>query len=114
MDNTAKTEEKKGRVLTDEERLEKVEGDLLFAMTRMPGWKIIERILTRLAFHSWADPMETKKLDEWAYMELNSYYAAHNAKELLREIQDMMNRADWLAKVENGEVEDVKKFQIGR
>lgn len=105
-------EEKKGRTLTDDERTEVVEGDALFEMTRGKGWKVVEQWLTDLAFHSWVDPRGTQVKDEWIWQELNAFHACEAAKQLLQRINDCVNRADYLKKVEAGIIEESKKMRF--
>lgn len=105
-------EEKKGRILTEEEEKEWREGSVLYEMQQTSGgWKIVRRILENLAFHSWVDPRVVANKEEWEWRELNAYHAANVAKELLEEIGKMIDRADYLQKVRSGEIE-VKKFKI--
>lgn len=96
---------KKGKELTDEERIELRDGFALEEMTNSPGWKLVEKMLEDRAFHTWADPRVVKSQQEWAFQELNSFWSATNAKELLEEITQKISRAQYLGKVQSGEIE---------
>lgn len=95
-----------GRELSREEREELRRGLNIKEMTATAGWAEIKRMLEDLAYHRWADPRETKSEKEWTWRELNTYYAASNAKELLEAIDDMIARADDLDAIQKGEIEE--------
>lgn len=97
--------EKKGRELKDEERVELRDGFLLEEMTNSPGWKLIEKMLRDRAFHTWADPRTATSEKDWMFQELNSFWSSTNAKELLEEIAMKISRAHYLDKVQHGEIE---------
>lgn len=105
-------QDKKGRVLNDGEGKELREGQWLYEITKMPGWSIMQEMFANLAFHSWSNPREAKSMEEWNWMELNSYYAANNAKEFLEEIERKISRSEYLDKVQKGLVADVQKMKI--
>lgn len=70
-----------------------------------PGWQIVKKMLKERAFHTWANPRETEGgLEEWTWRELNAYYAAANAKELLEAIDKAVSDARYYEKVKKGEV----------
>jgi len=91
--------------LTDEEEKAHREGSALEEMVETSqGWAVVKKLLEDRAFHTWANPREAKSMDEWNYMELNSYYAAANARELLEIVEKAISYAHHLGKVKNGEV----------
>jgi len=95
----------KGKDLSPEE-LEKVrDGGDLAVLIETPGWQVLKKKLEELAYHSWSDPREINSLKDWSYRELNAFYAANNAKELLQFIEDKIAEADYLAKVKSGEIQ---------
>ncbi|HAR39174.1 MAG TPA: hypothetical protein DCS09_11710 [Porphyromonadaceae bacterium] len=99
-------QDSKGKELTSEERKELQEGFSLEEMEKgSSGWKIVKKWLETRAFHTWANPRETDSMDEWTWKELNAYYAASNARELLDQISQAISRADYLDKVQKGEIE---------
>jgi hypothetical protein len=96
----------KGKELNDEERKEVQVGFALEEMDKTnPGWQIVKEMLKDRAFHTWADPRATKSEREWMFQELNSYWSATNAKELLEDIAMRISRAQYLDKVAKGEIE---------
>ncbi len=103
MDN-----EKKGKELNDEERIELRDGFALEEMTSGPGWKLVEKMLEDRAFHTWADPRVVGSEKEWVFQELNSFWSSTNAKELLEEIAMKISRAHYLDMVSKGEIETGK------
>uniref|UniRef100_A0A6M3LFL6 Uncharacterized protein n=1 Tax=viral metagenome TaxID=1070528 RepID=A0A6M3LFL6_9ZZZZ len=83
------------------------QGQDLYELTKIPGFKILEQKLKDMAFHSWVDPREIegdnpKKIWEWR--ELNAFHAANNARELLEWIQSMISRSEYLDKKKSGEI----------
>lgn len=103
--NKLKEEEDKPRELTDEERKEMREGMALYEMvTSHPGWQTVKEMLEARAFHLWADPRETKSKEEWEWQNLNAFHASNNAKELLQNIQEKIDRALYIQKVASGEI----------
>ena len=110
MDNDKK--ELKGRELTDEERKEMREGMALEEMDKTnPGWQIVKKWLENRAFHTWADPREVQSEKEWMFRELNSFWSATNAKELMVEIHRMIDKSRYLNGVASGEIVE-KKMRI--
>lgn len=102
MDN----QEQKGRQLNAEEEQEWRDGNALYEMDKInPGWQIAKKMLEAVAYHSWVDPRGMKK-EDWEFAELNAFHAANNAKEFLDNIQEMINKADYLGKVKNGEIQN--------
>lgn len=104
-------QEPKEQQLSSEEVEEMRDGQSLYEMTQSSGWRIVKRMLEELAFHSWSDPRQAKSLEEWAYREINSFYGAANAKELIESIQVKIDRADHLSKVRSGEI-NKNKFRF--
>lgn len=105
-------EEKKGRALSKEELEEWRTGNALHEMEQTSeGWKVIKKMLEDAAFHSWIDPRECKDEKEFMWRELSAFHASNNAKELLTEVERLINRADYLGKIQSGEI-SVKKFKI--
>jgi hypothetical protein len=99
-------QQSKGRELTDDERRDMRTGFALEEMDKInPGWQIVKKMLEERAYHTWADPRETTSEKEWVFRELNSFWSATNAKELLTEIEQLISRAHYLDKVSKGEIE---------
>jgi len=87
--------------LTPEEEKELREGQELFELSKVPGFKILEEWLNDMAYHSWVDPREIEGPDaekEWKWRELNAFHAANNARELLERIQKSVSRSEYLDK----------------
>ena len=104
MDN--QPQQHKGRELTDIERKEMRDGFALEEMVKTsPGWQIIRKMFEDRAYHMWSDPRESASEKEWMFKELNSFWAATNAKELLMEIDRLISQAQYLDKVSKGEVD---------
>lgn len=91
--------------LTPEEEKELAQGRALYEMTQSVGFKVLEEILQNRAFHTWADPREAESERDWVWKELNSFWSAANARELLEEISQRISRADYLGRVKSGEIE---------
>ena len=92
--------------LNEQEEQELVEGQALYEMEKNnPGWQIVKQWLTDAAYHSWVDPRETKNKEEWDWRELNAFYAANNAKEILENIAKSISRSEYLDKVKSGEIQ---------
>lgn len=70
----------------------------------------MEEWLKARAFHSWVNPKDFKKKEDWVWAELNAYHSAEVAKQLLDEINGLIGQAEYLKKKESGEVE-VDKFK---
>lgn len=98
--------------LTPDQDIEMREGFLLEEMTKSPGWEILKEMLEDLAFHSWADPRAAKNMDEWAYMELNSFHAANVAKEIMESITVKIDNAQHYGKVKSGEIKPAQRMKI--
>lgn len=90
--------------LPPEEEKEMREGMALYEMTQSVGWKIVEQWLTDRAYHTWADPKETKDATDWQWRELNAFHASNNAKELLEAITRAIGRSEQLQKIAAGEI----------
>ncbi len=93
-------------VLTDEEKKEKSDGQFLFEMTQTPGFEVLKKKFEQLAFHSWVDPRTIEGPDakkQWEWQELNAFYAASNASEIMEWIQQSISKAEYLEKKRRGE-----------
>lgn len=100
--------EQKQILLSEEETKEKSNGQFLYEMTQTPGFAVLREKLETLAFHSWVDPRSIDSPDaekEWKWRELNAFYAASNAKELMEWIQDSIAKAEYLEKKRRGEIQ---------
>lgn len=96
----------KGRELTDVERKEMRDGFALEEMVKASsGWQLVKKMLEDRAYHTWSDPRETTSEKEWMFRELNSFWAATNAKELLLEIDRLISQAHYLDKIVKGEID---------
>lgn len=93
------------QVLTPEEEKELREGMAIYEMSQTEGFRIVKEWLNDLAYHSWMDPRQTKSQEEWAWQELNAFYASSNAKELLDRINKAIGDADYLHKIQKGEMQ---------
>ena len=105
----------KGRALTEEEKKEMRIGQELYEMTHTAGWKTVFKWLEDRAFHTWADPREIEGSDpqkQWMWRELNAFYSASNAKDLLDKINQMIDRSEYLGKVVSGEIQEGKRMKI--
>ena len=91
--------------LSQKEEEELSDGMALYEMVQgSTGWKVVERWLKDIAYHSWVDPREAPSKEEWEWRELNGFHAANNARELLESIQKAISQAEYLDKVKKGEV----------
>lgn len=108
----ASDEVRRGRELTPQEEQEYRDGLALSEMIESTGFKVLKRWLEDMAFHSWADPRETKDDNEWKWRELNAFHAANNAKELIERIELAVSRSDYLGKVRTGEIAATRGFKI--
>lgn len=107
--------EKKGRDLKDEEKVEMREGQQLYEMVQSAGWKIVRRWLDDRAYHSWVDPRTIEGAEaekEWKWRELNAFHSADVAKQIMDDIQRMVDRADYLGKVASGETIEAQRMKI--
>ncbi len=102
---------KEGRQLNSDEIQRLREGVDLSTMLETPGWGIVKKKLEELAYHSWADPREVDSMKEWSWRELNAFYAANNAKELLRFVEEKIEQGDYLTKIKSGEIK-TRKMKI--
>ena len=94
-------------ILSEEEKKQRSDGQMLYEMTQTPGFSILKERLEQMAYHSWVDPREivgpgAKK--EWEWRELNAFHASNNAAELLGWINQVINHAEYLEKKRRGEV----------
>jgi len=105
------SENEKRSVLSEEEKVERANGQDLFEMTNTQGYQVLKSKLQELAFHSWVDPREVPNKEEFLWRELNGFHGANNAKELLEWIQSSISRAEYLEKKRRGEV-SVRPFSI--
>lgn len=94
--------------LTEEEERELRQGQDLYAMTKSAGWATIEAWLRDLSFHSWVDPRDIENSPnsekEYLWRELNAFYAANNARELMERVQKAINQSEYLSKVKTGDI----------
>lgn len=93
--------------LLPQEEQELREGQELYEMTQSAGFQIVQKWLEDMAFHSWVDPRTVEGPDsekEWKWRELNAFYAANNARELLERIQKAISSSEYYEKVKSGEV----------
>lgn len=93
--------------LNPTEEKELIEGQWLYEMTQTPGFTVLLQKLENAAFHSWVDPREIVGPDaerEWKWRELNGFYAASNARELIEWIQQSISRSEYLQKKKSGEI----------
>ena len=100
--------------LNDLEEKELREGQNLYEMTKTPGWEVMKRWFEDMAFHSWVDPREVEGDDPkaiWQWRELNAFFAASNAREVLEKIQEAVNRSEYLDKKKKGEIK-VERMKI--
>ena len=89
--------------LTEGEQKEFRDGMELLAVTQLPGWKIIHEIWDRIANNAGPDPRGMKP-DEYQLACLAAWAASNNAKEFLQTVGEMISRADYLDKVNKGEI----------
>ena len=98
-------QKKPANELAPEEEEELREGQALYEMVQSSGgWKIINRWLEDVGFHSWMDPREAPSKEEWEWRELNAFHASNNARELLERIAKAISQSEYLAKVKSGEI----------
>lgn len=94
-------------ILSPEEEMELDEGRALYEMTQTRGFQILKRWFEDRAIHTWVDPREVEGPEsekEWKWRELNAFFAASNAREVLEDIQKAINKAEYLEKKRNGEM----------
>lgn len=107
--------EQKGRELSAEEEKQYRDGMALYEMTKTPGFLVLKRWIEDRAYHTWVDPREIENSPdarkEWEWRELNAFWAATTARELLENIYQAINTADYLDKVKTGEI-SVKSMKI--
>ena len=97
--------------LSPEEQLIKEEGKLLQEMVGDPGFQIVKGWFEDMAFHSWVDPRECPNKEEWEWRELNAFYGANIAREILERINSSISQAEAIIKKERGEV-GTKSFKL--
>lgn len=101
--------------LNEQEQDELRKGQELYEMTKSSGFRHLKDKLTEMAFHSWVDPREIvgpEAEKEYMWRELNAFYGATNAKELLEWIQEQVSRSEYLEKKKSGEIQ-VKSLRVG-
>lgn len=106
---------KKGRDLSEDEKQEMYRGHQLYEMTQSQGWKVLLEWLTDRAYHTWVDPREIEgdnPKEVWMWRELNAFHSADVSKQLLKDIQDAVNRAEYLGKIESGEITEGVRMRI--
>ena len=99
--------------LSPDEEKQLREGQALYEMTKTEGWKVLERWLKDLAYHSWVDPRTTKVQEQWIWQELNAFHAANNANQLMNSIQKAINESEYLSKVKHGEIVRNNPMRVG-
>ncbi len=107
--------EKKGRKLVPEEIKEKRQGQVLYEMTKSEGWQIIAKWYQDRAIHTWVDPREIEGPEaekEWKWKELNAFHSADVSRQVLEDIEKLINRSEYLGKIETGEIEEGKPMKI--
>jgi len=105
--------EKKGRELSSEERKELRLGQELYETVNSSGWKnTIVKMLEDRMYHSWVDPRSTNAKEEWLWRELNAFHSADVAKQLIEDIEKIINRSEYLDKVAKGEIVEGKRMKI--
>ena len=93
--------------LNELEEQELREGQNLYEMTKTPGFQVLKKWFEDMAFHSWVDPREVEGDDPkaiWQWRELNAFFAASNAREVLEKIQSTISRSEYLEKKKRGEI----------
>lgn len=104
-----------GRDLSPQEEQEYKDGMALYEMTKTAGFQVLKRWIEDRAFHTWVDPREIENSPdarkEWEWRELNAFWAATTARELLENVYQSINTADYLGKVKSGEI-SVKQMKI--
>ena len=103
LDTKPEQQQTIGRELIEEEQKQLRDGMELLAVTQLPGWKIIHEIWDRIANNAGPDPRGMKP-DEYQLACLAAWAASNNAKEFLRTVQEMISQADYLDKVNKGEI----------
>ena len=106
----------KGKELTQQEETELREGQALYEMTQSTGWQVVKKWLEDRSLHLWVDPRTIDQQGglskaEWEWRELNGFHASNTAKELLEKIDELISKADYMAKIKSGEI-SVKGFKI--
>jgi hypothetical protein len=102
-------------VLTQEEQKELQNGRALYEMTQTAGWKIVEQMFTDAMVHTWVDPRtiegpEAEK--EWKWKELQAFFAANQAKEVLEAITKIINQGQYMEAKQRGEIAQAKAMRI--
>jgi len=94
--------------LSEEEEKELRQGQDLYEMSKSAGWSVIQEWMQDLAFHSGVDHREIENHPdsekEYLWRELNAFYAANNARELLERVQKAISQSEYLSKVKGGEI----------
>lgn len=96
-------------ILNGHEEKELAQGQALYEMEKNnPGWQIVKEWFKDMAHHSWVDPRTVEGPNakkQWEWQELNAFFAANNAKEILENIEKLISQAEYLDKVKNGEIQ---------
>lgn len=83
-------------------------GQEIYEMTQTAGFQHIKTWLEDMSFHSWVDPRSVENSPdsekEWKWRELNAFYAANNARELLERIQKAISQSEYYEKIKSGEL----------
>jgi hypothetical protein len=112
-----RVQERTQKALTPEQEQRMEEGFAVEEMTKMPGWQVVANLLQTMAFHSWVDPRTVEagvgsSKDEWLWRELNAFYMANNAKELLETVNSYISEAHQLHSQKLGETRGPEKMRI--
>lgn len=101
-------------ILSPEEEQELHDGRALYEMTQSAGFQILRRWFEDRAFHTWVDPRNLEGPEQekqWKWQELQAFFAASTAKEVLDDIQKAINKGEFLERKRNGEMQ-VKSLKI--
>lgn len=100
--------EGKGRELSAQEVEDYRDGMALYEMSKTQGFQVMKKWMEDRAFHTWVDPREIENSPdakkEWEWRELHAFWAATTARELMENIFEAINKADYLGKVKSGEI----------
>jgi hypothetical protein len=77
-------------------------------MKESQGWQVVDKWLRDRAYHSWVDPRNFKRKEEWDWAELNAYHSAEVARDIIHSVEDLIAQAEQLRKKERGELDDNK------
>jgi len=81
-------------------------GEALAEMRLHRGWLVVQKWLENRAFHSWVNPRDFRKEDEWVWAEINAFHSADVAKQILEDIEAAVATAKGLRQKEAGELDE--------